>query len=688
MSRPVLWLLCTFAAVGSTLGTTAFASNLALGRPVTVAGGDGSAASVAADGRLAPEGAYPGEAPAVALEGVRSALVVDLGATQTLAALLLQADTADVYFVEASMDGEAWDVLWRLAPQAGVGGLRTRTTVLPQPVPARWLRVRPTTGRAPALSEVQAFAAVPASWPALDVSQPGARLPLWPGLGGGRLAVAGLALASLLMMVAGWSLLARRVPSSVREGRVRQGALVAVAAASLVAWTNFLNFHYTGFVHTWEVFHYYMGAKYLPELGYRRLYACAAAVDAQDGVDLRGHVMRDLRDNRVVPAEAELARAGECQARFSPRRWDDFTRDARFFREVMGNGWFAVRNDHGFNATPAWAGLGGVLARLGPASWPLIGSLALLDVVLVAAMLLVIGRTFGLEAACLAAGYWGLDTLAHFAWTGGGFLRYDWLFWMVLGIAALRRERPAVAGFALTVAALLRVFPAAALVGLGAKVVAEAVAQRSLAPVKRRVRLASGGVAAGVLVLAASTLVTGHGSIWAEFVENSAKHAATPSSNLVGLRVFLAHDADGRLETMTDPLTTDRHTAWRARLTAARRAWRPVQWLALVGFLVLLARAARGLPEWASAVLGTGLMPIAFELSSYYYSAFVVYAVFWPLAPGVGLALASLAWLSQVAMGLWSFPDDQHAWLSLAVVLFVLGVTGALARARSGPRRP
>jgi hypothetical protein len=82
-------------------------------------------------------------------------------------------------------------------------------------------------------------------------------------------------------------------------------------------------------------------------------------------------------------------------------------------------------------------------------------------------------------------------------------------------------------------------------------------------------------------------------------------------------------------------------------------------------------------------------MPVLLKLSCYYYSGFLVFAAFWPVSAGVGLALVSFAWLSNVIVGLWPAADAQYAGLSLAAVAFVSGVTGAFAwRSRPRPAGP
>jgi hypothetical protein len=659
--------------------------NMARGRPAVVLNGRGEAA-VLTDERLATEGTFP-RGHVVALDELSSAAVVDLGSPRPVAALLLQASTSDTYFVETSADGARWQVVWRVPGLPGRPVLRSWTTVFPRPAVARWLRVRTTTLRSAAVSELQAFEATPPGWPPRDTAPPGSPLALWPALNAERLGAVYAALGALLMLAVGWGVLLRRGLAGAREKRAQRAVLFAIALVSLAAWPYLFNFHSSRFVHLWDSFHYYMGAKYLPELGYTRLYACTVAVDAEDGIDPGPRVVRDLRDNQRLPASTQLERAGECRARFTPERWEAFRRDTAFFRSAMGDdGWYRVRNDHGFNGTPAWAVLGGLLAGLAPASWTQLLILSLCDLALLAAAFLMIGRGFGLEAAALAAGYFGLNSLSQFGWTGGSFLRYDWLFCLVAGIAALRAGRPAVAGFALVSSTMLRIFPVCALIGLGLKALGESARERSLRPLLRHRRFAAGAVAAGVLLLATSTLHHGDARIWVDFAENTAKHLSTLSTNHVGLPVFLGYDHEARIEVMTDPLQPDGEAAWRSHLAASMRRSRGARWTAAAAFVLLLGLAVRRVPDWIAATLGVGLMPMLLKLSGYYYSGWLVYALLWPVSAGAGFAFAAFTWATNVIPQIWPGPDERYAWLSLAAAALACGITVAFAwRGRNRP---
>jgi hypothetical protein len=684
----VVALLAAAAAAACTTptGTGSLPPDLLLGRPAVVSEGRSDPA-VLTDGRVAPDGTAPG-GDALALVSPYSTATVELGGTRVVRALSLQASAADVFYVEGSLDGSGWAILWRVPPVAATTELRTRRVALPRPYEVAWLRVRCNTGRPAAVAELAAFESVPAAWPAPDTRPPGYALPPWPLLTSDRLASVYAALAGLLLAAAAWSAAAHGHESPAGR-RWRRALLAALGFAALLAWPNAGNLHYRDRVHQWELAHYYLGSKYLAELGYTRLYACAALVDAEDGVALPDSPIRDLRDNRLVPTSAELERAPECRGAFSPERWELFRRDARAFRDLGGpEQWAAVRRDHGFNGTPTWALLGGTLASLAPPSQAQLATLAAADAVLLPAIFALAAAAFGLEGAALAAGFFGTNALAPFGWTGGAFLRYDWLFWLVAGLAALRGRRSVLGGFALAYAALLRAFPLVALAGLGAKAIAEAVERRSLRPFAERWRVAAGAALAVALLGVLPAVVTARPGIWLDFARNSAKHLDIESANNVGLATFLSYDAATSLDMRRDPLLVDPLATWTAGRAAARRATGPARWAAVCAFALLLAAASRRVPDWAAAVLGLGLMPMAFNLSSYYYSAFLAFGLLWAVRRGPGVGLALLAVATNLLAGFYPASDARFAVQSLAVVSFVVAVTAALALERERPSGP
>ena len=204
-------------------------------------------------------------------------------------------------------------------------------------------------------------------------------------------------------------------------------------------------------------------------------------------------------------------------------------------------------------------------------------------------------------------------------------------------------------------------------------------------PITERWRVAAGAALAVALLGVLPAVVSGRPGIWMEFARNSARHLDHESANSVGLATFLSYDAAMSLDMTRDPLLVDTLAAWTAGRTAARRATAPARWAAVGAFALLLIAASRRLPDWAAAVLGLGLMPIAFNLSSYYYSAFLAFGLLWAVrrAPGVGLALLAVA--TNLLAGFYPAADARFAVQSLAVVSFVVAITAALALEREPP---
>jgi hypothetical protein len=641
-------------------------------------------------GPLLPEGS-PSNAPGVVvLRDQATPLALDLQRPWVVRAILLQADGTDVYFVETSTDAASWRTLWRAPRVAGLPGQRTRTTVLSAPVTARYVRVRGAMGDGSySVSRLRVYEALPSPWPPdLDYSIPGARLPRFPWLMPPVVAVAKDVLGALALLLLAWSAIAHRL-GPTRAERWRRSLLGAVALLSALSWWNFLNFHYDNFVHHWDVYHYYVGAKYFPELGYTGLYECSAVADLDDGVEeVRGREMRDLVTNAVVPTAAILERPETCRARFSPARWDGFRHDVRFFRTVLGpSQWAGSQTDHGFNATPVWILAGSALANLGPASAAQVERLASLDVGLLLALWALVAWSFGFEALCAAVVYWSLNSLSRFAWTGGAFLRYDWLFWTVASVCLLRRRRPALAGFAMAYASLLRIFPACLFAGLVLKALWEAVAQRRFEPVAGLRRVALGAVAALVLLVPASVTLTGRPGAWREFDDNTRRFLTTEAHNFIGLRVVASYRPSMREELAWDPLKADPFADWEASQAEVQRQARPGLLVASLAFAALVAAAARHREDWVAAILGMGLAPIALKLGHYYYSWPLLYGLLWSVCPPAGLGVVAVAWISNGVATAFPQYDERAVWLSLVVVVFVTLVTSLLAREprESGP---
>ena len=277
-------------------------------------------------------------------------------------------------------------------------------------------------------------------------------IPLW-------LALAGLAL---------WALAPR-----LKRPRARRALDLGLAGLGLAGVVSFFGLALregAPRTHLWDTFHYFVAPRYFEELRYDGLYECLVVADAQTvwrPPDVLARRLTDLRTNRVVGTKEILADPGRCTDRFTPARWAAFTAEVSWFRDRMGaRTWEKMQLDHGFNATPAWLLAGMAVTAVGPPSEALLLGLNALDPALLLLGLGAMGWAFGWRTAALGALLLGTNLAAPAAWTGGSVLRWDWLFWLLLGASLLKKGHARSGGAALGLAALLRVFPALALAGV------------------------------------------------------------------------------------------------------------------------------------------------------------------------------------------------------------------------------
>src|SRR5262249_52463825 len=147
---------------------------------------------------------------------------------------------------------------------------------------------------------------------------------------------------------------------------------------------------------------------------------------------------------------------------------------------------------------------------------------------------------------------------------------------------------------------------------------------------------------------------------WSGFVDNSRKHLGTPLTNNMGLKTVLAYEEATRAIHTRDYSLEDPFDVWK---TARRRVFDERSWLfalLVLGYAALLARAASKQEDWAALALGVGMIPVATELTCYYYSFLLLFGVLWRRREPVGVGLLALAALTCAVTGIWYWIDDQY----------------------------
>ncbi len=481
-----------------------------------------------------------------------------------------------------------------------------------------------------------------------------------------------------------------RLQAPIWRRRARR-LLAALGVVAVAAYVNFGTFHGGGlFPHYWEQFHYFLGSKYFPEVGYDGLYV------ASMGAQMQGTpggafqpFLRDLRSNEVVPT-ATLADFGyQVRQRFSDERWAELRRDNDFFAHLDPGYLARVRMDHGYNPSPAWTAVARLWSAQLTATQRHLLLLGLLDAALLLAAFIVLFRTYGGEVGLLALVVYATGYGWRFYWTGGAFLRQDWLAALVIAICMLRRRRFTVAGALLAYAAMVRVFPLAFLGGLAVQGVRDLMRGRDW---RWAVRLA-GGFALGAALLLVAGSATGRGSqAWWEFAANLRKHSRSWLTNNVGLADVILYGPETYGRRLVHAELPEPWLEWQAFMDEVARARRGRLLLAQAALALLVARAAlREGPDEAAAA-GLALVFAAAPLTCYYWGMLVVAVVrrsrVSPWATAAALLAANLAvCAAHFAAPAFEVRYGAMSWALLAFFLWWLWpFRRALTAERAGGR--
>lgn len=445
----------------------------------------------------------------------------------------------------------------------------------------------------------------------------------------------------ILLLLALASLSLRLAFSATVSRRLRILGFVVLVGA-LIGYPNFGALHpegsgyRSGPIHYYDAFHYFMGAKYFPEVGYSGLYE-ATLVAAHDLGALNAiPAVRDLMTYTVRPAGSVDADA--VRARFSKARWRQFNDDLIFFGSRI-DAWPELLLDRGYNDPPPRALLLHALVDRLPATSLTLNVLTALDYLVVAVAFAAAWRAFGALPSTLALAFFALSFFARFDWIGGSLLRWDWIAAVLLGAAAYARGQGTIAGVCLGYAALARIFPIAFFVPLAIKWLQGRFRRTPDAALTACLRSGLGLV----LLVWAVVAVSGEPHTHArDFVSKIRMHAQDPSINSVGLGSVLVF---GKALWLMTPEGTVYVTE--AAVAAARPARYVLPLISTLYLLVVLPLVLRSRTA-ESLMYAVPLIFCALSLSGYYYS-FLLLLVLLPWEPGNGIQQVSLLEITMLA---------------------------------------
>ncbi len=424
-----------------------------------------------------------------------------------------------------------------------------------------------------------------------------------------------------------------------------------------------------------------------------------AQADSGQTNEVRARKMMDLGIDFIVPAQNALDHPEECRDRFkTPERWESFKADVKFFRNSANlQYWNDMQKDHGYNPPPAWTVMGHFWSSLHPATEGYMQFLASFDIAFFAGMFAAIYWAFGWRVFSVAAIFWGCQLPAEYFWTGGAFMRQDWLFFVVLSACFLRKRYFAWAGAAFAYSTLLRVFPGLLLAGMAVVAVAYVVRHwkknreahpgaggipvalfKSIAP--HHLRVALGGIAATAIVVGISAGIAGWRS-YPEFYHHIQVHNHTPLTNNMGLPTVLAQSHSGRMEFVRNEKHLDAFDDWKRMRTERLHAFRPFHVVLLLALgLAFVKVLSRVKSLWIAQALSLTMFVAALEVTCYYYSIFILAPLLSKHRRGIEqwvLCVAGISQLLAVNHYVSYFYDDRYTYQAALFCIFAVSLLAA-----------
>ena len=507
-----------------------------------------------------------------------------------------------------------------------------------------------------------------------------------------------LPLAACAIIVAGLVAARRRGSAgSARPGRITIGLLAGLSALAALNYHDYGLFRYDSYVNEWDVYHYYLGTKYAPELGYHGLYDATVVADFDAGIDRPEILARSMSSYALVPRGGMVAEAERIRGRLGDR-WPEFARDVAWFRDhFTAPKWFSITQDHGYNGTPAWSfGVGALLTRHLDITEPLPRFLLLgADPLLMVLMFAAVGWAFGADTALLLVVFVGTHYLFSWGHLKGGLLRVDFVAASVIAMCCLRRGRPKTAGVFLGIATASRIFPLAFAVGPFIRWLRKRRESGQWDPELAAFFGALTVTLVGVVV--ASIAYFGGTDLWGAWIAKIGLHVRSPSPWHVGYQTLVnAGDVLGELA-YVDPTVQYREEP---ALLMQHRVTLAVVRFAVVAPALVFAQHLR--PDRAFA-LGFVIFFMLSGADYYYYYVLAVPFVFfaqrrdqlgpalatiWMFLTGVAGYVFFTGWSALADLTMFQGWHQEFSttyyltWMVAVTVLWMVADAGGRARAR------
>lgn len=396
---------------------------------------------------------------------------------------------------------------------------------------------------------------------------------------------------------------------------------------SISGYYNFGRFHGNNFIHYHEIAHYYLGSKYFPELGYHDLYNAFIAADRETGNSFRQITdIRDLRTGELTNVKAVNHQIDAIPMKFTPARWDEFKKDFLFFKKKIN--FKNLMLDHGYNPSPVWTiearAICGLISVFSDSVKTMVVSIACIDVVLLLIMFLMIWWAFGFFTMVLSVIFWGANPMVMYDFTGGAFMRQNWLASLVTGICLFKRNRGGLAGAFIANSVGVRLFPGVFMIIPAFQFFYKWITDRRIPA--RLFRFGASTLTFFCILVGLSLSFSGGSGAWKIFFNNAAAHDKGVYANHVSYRNVFIYEINKNAHSYKKT-GAYYHERWRHDKEARVRKFKPVFYISLLFIVGLLLYLFKGEESENGLYIGA-FFPFLFFYPANYYAMYLLPLVF------------------------------------------------------------
>jgi hypothetical protein len=376
-----------------------------------------------------------------------------------------------------------------------------------------------------------------------------------------------------------------------------------------------------------DMFHYYLGPKYLAEVGYDNLYICAAIAQQESGRKLPRY-MRSLTTNKVASSRKFLSdkTVVDARAKFSGERWEEFKKDVDTFRRWHSErSWQRRFADHGYNGTPGWNYFASFITNNVPINHFNLTLVSMLNMYLVVIMFMIVLKVFGWRLGLLFTILFCINFPDRYL-LGGSILRYVWIVSLVIGLSFIKLNKYGWAGMFIALAAMLIIFPILFLLGIVLKC-AYYCANNKHIPWKYIQFLRSAAITC--IVVFGLSISIGQGlSNWTGFLNQMTLNSSRLANGRIGFIYNFMHPKE--------IFEKDGQQAYEPRLESYKAArsifisWENLSTIFIAVIIIYIIKLTGKMDDLSLTVfLGFSLYFLFFSTVRYYYAGLVGLPLMW-----------------------------------------------------------